>query len=291
MQITIKNNCLKLTVDTLGAQMMHLQNAAGLEYLWQGDEKYWKRRAPVLFPFIGRLTENRYRLGENIYPMGIHGFAASSEFAPVRTEEDILVLVLHSNAETLAQYPFPFTFEITYKLRENTIEISYCVQNHGQDRMPFAVGGHPGFRVPLEPGLTFEDYRLVFSQTCEPDRIGFTPSVYISGHDTRYPLQDNKIIPLHHNLFDEDAIILKNMSREITLCGEGAQHAITVCYPDMPYLGIWHMPQTDAPYVCIEPWTSLPARQDVIEDLSCKSDMIQLSPGENYQNTWSITIY
>ena len=66
--------------------------------------------------------------------------------------------------------------------------------------------------------------------------------------------------------------------------------AVTVAHPQMPYLGIWHMPHTDAPYVCIEPWSSLPSRQDVVEELSCKSDLIHLAPGAEYENTWSIAI-
>jgi len=40
MLITIKNDCLRLCVDTLGAQMMNLQSADGTEYLRQGDPKY-----------------------------------------------------------------------------------------------------------------------------------------------------------------------------------------------------------------------------------------------------------
>ena len=50
------------------------------------------------------------------------------------------------------------------------------------------------------------------------------------------------------------------------------------------------MPHTDAPYVCIEPWSSLPSRQDVVEELSGKSDLIHLAPGAEYENTWSIAI-
>ena len=42
---------------------------------------------------------------------------------------------------------------------------------------------------------------------------------------------------------------------------------ICVTYPNMTYLGIWHMPKTDAPYICIEPWSSLPSRKNVVEDL------------------------
>jgi len=58
----------------------------------------------------------------------------------------------------------------------------------------------------------------------------------------------------------------------------------------MPYLGIWHMPKLEAPYVCLEPWSSLPSRQDVIEDFSKKEDMLRLKPHKTYTNTWSITL-
>ena len=78
MLITIQNQNLKLAVDTLGAQMMSLRSGDGLEYLWQGDPRFWSDRAPTLFPFIGRLTDNRCRVLGKEYPMGIHGFAAAS---------------------------------------------------------------------------------------------------------------------------------------------------------------------------------------------------------------------
>ena len=50
-------------------------------------------------------------------------------------------------------------------------------------------------------------------------------------------------------------------------------------------------PKTQAPYLCIEPWTGIPARQDVVEDLGCKSDLIPLLPGECYVNRWEITVF
>lgn len=290
MLLTIRNEALRLSVDTLGAQMMHIQTADGCEYLWQGDPQYWPDRAPNLFPFIGRLTDNSYRYHGTKYSMGNHGFAAGAEFVLTEQAADKLVLTLSDSADTLAQYPFAFCLQITYQLRDNTISISYRVENRDVQTMPFGIGGHPGFQVPLEEDLQFEDYRLEFSLSCEPDRVGFTPAVYLSGHDEAYPLEAGKILPLNHGLFDEDAIILKNMNREVKLCSDKSHRAVSITYPDMPYLGIWHWPKTDAPYVCIEPWTSLPSRQDVIEELSCKSDMIQLAPGGCYEAGWSITV-
>lgn len=289
MLLTIDNGSLSLTVDTLGAQMMNLK-LRGTEYLWQGDPKYWGDRAPILFPFIARLTNDSYRFHGELYPMTIHGFANASEFSVAEQSEDTLVLELRSNETTLRQYPIDFTFRVIFRLKGDTLETTYHVENHSHVTMPFGIGGHPGFKVPVGETEQFEDYYLEFSETCQPDRVGFTPAVYLSGHDEAYPLEEGKRISLRHDLFDEDAIILKNMAREVSLRSRASSHAVTVSYPKMPYLGIWHWPHTDAPYVCIEPWSSLPSRQDVVEEFSCKSDLVQLESGGIYGNTWTITL-
>lgn len=287
MLISLKNPHLSLTVDTLGAQMMSL-TAGDTEYLWQGDPAYWSDRAPTLFPFIGRLWNGQYCYRGSTYQMGIHGFAAQSEFAVAEQGRDFAVLRLSADESILRVYPFRFALDITYRLSGTTVEVTYAVRNEGEAVMPFGIGGHPGFRVPLEAEEKFEDYCLEFSSPCRPDRVGFTPDVYLSGLDTAYPLEDHCRIRLRHDLFDDDAIILKNMCREITL--KSPRHFIRLSYPRMAYLGIWHWPKTDAPYVCIEPWSSLPARQNVVEDFACKSDLIHLLPGKTYENTWTITV-
>ena len=291
MLLTIQNSCLTLTVDTLGAQMMHILSADGTEYLWQGDPAYWADRALTLFPFIARLTKGRCKVHGTEYPMDIHGFALSSEFAAVSHAETELILELASNAETRRQYPFDFAFRVCCRLEENKICVTYEVENRSAETMPFAVGGHPGFRVPLVEGERFEDYTLEFSQACAPDRVGFTEQVFLSGQDRRYELENGKAIRLSHDLFDDDAIILKNMDREITLRSRISGRGVTVRFPDMPYLGLWHWPKTDAPYVCIEPWSSLPSRQDVVEELTCKSDLLRLTPGKTYNNCWTIEVH
>ena len=51
-------------------------------------------------------------------------------------------------------------------------------------------------------------------------------------------------------------------------------------YAGLKYLGIWHKPQTDAPYVCLEPWASLPTRLGVTDDFSTKPDFTHLAAGE-----------
>lgn len=289
--ITLENSHLRLTVDTLGAQMMSIRTRDGREYLWQGDPRYWSDRAPVLFPFVGRLTGNSYCCGGRRYSMGIHGFAARQEFACRDQDGQRLVLELTDSGETRAQYPFAFSLQIGYQLTDHRIEITCRLENRDTRVLPFGIGGHPGFRVPLEAGERFEDYVLEFPGGCRPDRVGFTPQLFLSGRDEAYPLEEGRYLRLRHDLFQEDAVVLKNVTREVILRSRVSHHGVRVSYPDMPYLGLWHRPNTDAPYLCIEPWSSLPARQDVVEDLTCRSDLVQLAPGRIYYNTWDIAVF
>lgn len=46
----IDNGRLSLEVSSLGAEMQSLKSCTGGDYLWDGDARYWQRRAPVLFP-------------------------------------------------------------------------------------------------------------------------------------------------------------------------------------------------------------------------------------------------
>ena len=45
-------------------------------------------------------------------------------------------------------------------------------------------------------------------------------------------------LPLAHSLFDNDAIVLRDMAREVTLEAPGSARSVTVAFPNMPYLGI-----------------------------------------------------
>ncbi len=291
MLVSIENEALSVTVDTLGAQLRSILGKNGCEYLWQGDPAYWAKQAPVLFPVIGRLEEKKHRVGEREYPMGIHGFAAGSEFAVSDHRAASLTLTLQQSSETLSVYPFAFSLEITYRLTGSTLEAVHRVTNRSGEIMAFAIGGHPGFRVPLEEGLAFEDYCLEFSEVCAPERIGFTAdTVLVSGKTEPYPLEDGRRIRLRHDLFDDDAIILQNTSRQVTLKSSGGSRSVTVAYSDMAYLGFWHMPKRDAPYVCIEPWSALPGRSGIIEDFAKRPDFTKLAPGQSCENTFTVSI-
>lgn len=288
---TIQNAAMRVTIDSLGAQMMSITAANGTEYLWGGDAAYWRNRAPNLFPYVGRLTEDAYTLRGQRYEMTCHGFASRSQFTAVVEEESRIILGLTDSEETRRIYPFAFEFSVTYELEGNTLHIIYAVENRTKGTMYFGLGGHPGFRVPLEAGKEFEDYRLEFAHPCRPSRVLLSENYMTSGQEVLYPLENGTVMPLRHDLFDDDAVILDHTDKTVTLSAPGGRRGVTLSIPQMRYLGIWHKPHSDAPYVCLEPWVSLPSRQDVVEDLSQQGDLIALEAGDTYVNQWSITVF
>lgn len=288
---TIRNNSMTVTVDSLGAQLMSVTSAQGVEYLWNGDPAYWKGRAPVLFPYVGRLTGESYTYGGRTYQLPRHGFAKLMDFSVVDSGPENVTLRISCTEETRKMYPFSFYFDVSYVLEGSTLVIVFAAENKGGETMYFGLGGHPGFRVPMEAGKEFTDYRLTFAQPSQPWQVLMSDEYMISGHEAPYPLKDGVELPLRHDLFDHDAIILKNFERTVTLSAGEGTHGVTLSCPKMRYLGVWHQPKTDAPFVCLEPWVSLPSRQGVVEDLSQQNDLVSLAPGERYENRWTVTIF
>ena len=291
MLYTIHNSDMTVTIDGLGAQLQSITAGDGTEYLWSGDPAYWSSRAPILFPYVGRLTDDTYTCDGRAYQMTRHGFARRTEFSVLTQGKDHITLYMEDSEESRKLYPFAFRFDVSYVLEGSTLVIVYAVESRDGRTMFFGLGGHPGFRVPLEEGRAFTDYRLTFAQPCQPWQVLMSENYMISGREAPYPLENGVDLPLRHDLFDRDAIILKHFARSVTLsAGEGTR-GLTLSCPRMRYLGIWHQPKTDAPYVCLEPWVSLPSREGVVEDLSQQFDLVSLEPRQRYENRWTVTVF
>ncbi|HIU75256.1 MAG TPA: aldose 1-epimerase family protein [Candidatus Pelethocola excrementipullorum] len=290
MQYRIGNDKISVEIDSLGGQIRSLKAADGSEYLWQGDEKFWKGQAPNLFPYIGRMTDKSYTYEGTKYHMEIHGFVKVREMTVEDQGEDYIIFRLDSDDETKKSYPFTFSLWIRYHLEESKICIAYEVMNRDEKQMYFGIGGHPGFRVPNQEGVEFTDYYLEFEDGIEPVRVGFSEACFVDGTEEAFELGEGQSLDLHHGMFDDDAIVLKNVGKSVELkCRKGGS-SIRLEFPELPYFGIWHTPGKEAPFVCLEPWSSLPSRQDVVEELTTQENLVSLEPGKTYENNWSIGI-
>ena len=275
----IKNDTLTVSISERGSEVISvIRNSDGCEYMWQGDPKYWDGQAPYLFPICGRFFDNTYTYKGEEYHMGMHGFASESVFDLVEQNDTHITLSLKANEATKVQYPFDFELLITHTLDGETLCVDVAIKNLGDDVLPAAFGAHPGFNVPLGNAGKFEDYRLEFSEDCSPDELIITSDGFYAGRNRAFPIRASRYIDLRHSLFDIEAVFMENAAREVKLCSDVTERAVTFRYPDMPYFGIWHEPLLDAPHICLEPWYGLPAYQGVIDDISMKNNMYRIEP-------------
>jgi len=288
---TIENEKLKVTVDERGAQLMSVYGKEdGCEYLWQGDKTYWGDRAILLFPVCGRLFGGKYTYRGKDYEMSIHGFIRAQHLAVTSHTDTSVTFTLSANEETMAQYPFRFMYQITYSLDGNRLDTKICVTNTGRETLPFAAGGHPGFNVPLCPGEKFTDYVLEFSEKAPVKKLILSDTCFMTPDKEDFPLENGTTYHLHHDMFDNDAIFVTDMADSVTLKSTKSGKQVKVSYPGFPYLGFWHKPKTEAPYLCIEPWHGLPSDDGQIDDLDTKHDMVRLPAGLYWETSFSIEV-
>ena len=105
MLTAISSDILKVTIDSFGAELHSIKDCNDTEYLWQADEKVWKRHAPVLFPFICNTASKKYTVDGKEYALSNHGFARDSEFELLYAKESSAEFYLGHSDETLKIYP------------------------------------------------------------------------------------------------------------------------------------------------------------------------------------------
>ena len=286
--VTISNGILTAEIDETGAQLSRLADK-DTEYLWNADPEIWARHAPVLFPFVARLPGQQYRYKGKMYgPIKNHGLAPYADFTVESRDVTSCTMLMETTPEMHSLYPFDYGFRVRYVLYGNTLNISYLVTNKGDDTMYYGMGSHPGFNVPIAKGLEFEDYFVEFPEAGDVMSRVFSPDRCATDTDVPYPLKGNRI-PLNHRLFDNDAICMRNTGHLAVIRSDKDTRRIEVRYPDTPWCAIWHKPQTDAPYVCIEPWFTLPGKQG-INDIAERDDFRRLAPSQSAEHRLSVTI-
>jgi len=155
--------------------------------------------------------------------------------------------------------------------------------------MFFSVGGHPAFKLPMADTLSYDDYYLLFNKTENAPRWPISNEGLIE--TTALQLLDNtNRLALTKSLFYKDAIVLKNLqSDEVKLKSDKHAAGLSFIFKGFPYLGIWAA--KDADFICIEPWCGIADSVGANQVLNDKEGIINLPAGENFERTWSVTMF
>jgi len=274
----------RAVVDTLGAEMISCREK-DLEYVWSGNPAYWTGHAPVLFPVVCALRNDRTSFGGLPFAIKQHGFARKSEFTVVAVTEDSISLKLMDSLETREQYPFAFGLVIRHQLTENGYQTTYEVQNTGSGVLPFAIGGHAGFNCPLQAGEAFSDYRVIFEKNEDPAAYLLNDKGLMSTERKKEVLiKDGTVLPVTEAVFAESALVFLHInSRKLSLVHREKGTGIDFVFDNFCNFGIWTPPGKGAPFLCLEPWQGIPSYEDDAWIFEEKSDVVFLPAGSVYK--------
>lgn len=246
--VKLENNNFSIGILPTGAELRSVINKhTSKEYIWQADASVWNRSSPVLFPFVGRMKNDTYLYQHKTYNLPQHGFARNYDFKLLEHSENKAVFELLSNEQTLENYPFQFSLQLSYELNDNELILSYRVENNGTGDMYFSLGAHPAFNLTDD----INTYSLEFEREEAFERHLLEGGLQI--HKTEEVAIQGNRLQLNEKYFETDAIVLKGMqSKEICIINKNNKKELSLKAEGFPYYGIWA--KKPYPFLCLEPW-------------------------------------
>ena len=276
-----ENNNFTLAVKEMGAELNSLKSKkSGFEFIWDGNEEYWYGQSPILFPIIGRLLDDKYRLNGCEYTMPKHGIVRKKPFTLVESTNDSLTFVQTDDEESINIYPYKFGLKVKFTLTDNGLVVDHTVTNKSDSVMYYSFGAHPAFNCEIGDYLEFNKDTALTTERIDHDSILI---------EEKFPvdMNDNKVI-ITKDIFNDDALILSNYNSDVvTLKSNNHNRQIKFNFKS-PLLGVWAKP--GAPYVCIEPWWGVNDNYDKKDDLSQKRGIMALEPSKSETFSWSVEI-
>lgn len=300
MKYYLENQKYKVEFECFGAEIKSvLDKETKSERLWSANPKFWAKTAPFLFPFIGKLKNEQYQYKGQTYPADKHGFGQRVAYKMISQSEDCIRFQLKDTPELREKYPFSFSLILEYILADNTIQENWYVENMGEEPMYFSIGGHGAFACPIisredDKNLSLEERKKRVGQKIK--LYGLEDKEEVMSYrlnnkglitETLMPVKlEDGVFTITEDLFSADALIFDQ--KGIVAAGildENNQEYMKL-ESTAPVWGIWSCPDSNAGYVCLEPWYGICDFEDFEGSLEERPHTQVVNSGE----TWSAGI-
>ena len=263
-----------------------MTSAARAAALWDGNPAFWKGRAPLLFPIVGKVPDDRLLVGGKTYPMRQHGLARISPFALFARDETSCTYRLDASDASRESYPFAFRLDVRYALNGPALAIKAEVANRGDIPMPVSFGFHPALRWPLPGGGAKEEHEIVFSEE-EDAQVRRLNQGLLRAAAAPTPIKGRRLTLLE-DLFAEDVLFLDKLQSRSVEYRSSRGPGVRVCFPGMPHLGFWS--KAGAGFLCIEPWQGYAAPEGFSGELATKPGGVEIEAGGSRTFAMSLEI-
>ena len=291
MKYILENKNIQISADTYGGELHNLLlKKDNIEYLWNGDEAYWKYHSPILFPIVGKVLNGKYTVDNKEYELPQHGFARTTEFEMVEKDENHIVFELKWSEETLKIYPYKFSLRLSYQLLDNGVKVGYSVKNLDDKEIYFSIGGHPAFMCPRFDNETFEDYYFEFDKLENAGIMELDSDKGFFKRTTKEFFNNSNKFDLNLELFKYDALVFSNLkSTKLSLKSHKNNRELTMDFTGFPYIAVWTK-STGAPFICIEPWYGHADYEDFKGEFKDKAGVQSLHISEEFKAEYSLFV-
>lgn len=273
--IVLKNEYLTVRINEMGAEIKSVVYNEQ-EYMWYGDDKFWCRSAPLMFPICSGLRDDEFIYEGKTYTLHKHGYARTTMFKLVSASNTTATFMHTSNEETKKCYPFDYELLVSYTLVGKCVNVEYKINNLTDGDMYFSIGAHEAYLCPEgieEYDVIFPAPETLYSSVIEGNLIGKRRELIVDNSDT---------LPLKYDYFKVDALVFKELkARSVILKNRNTGRGVKVHFPGFDYFLIWTKP--DAPYVCLEPWRGINDNTDTNKDFKTKEGIQHIKKGETYK--------
>lgn len=288
---SIQSDALIAEIKEQGAELVSLfSKKTKTEYIWQADPRFWNRSAPILFPIVGRLKDDKFTHSGKDYKLPKHGFVRDAPFTPTGPIDSTLGFTYEDTLKTRQVYPFPFILHVVFSLYWNVLETVYHVTNKGHGPMYFSIGSHEAYNCPWAEDEAFEDYYLEFDEDATYNSLQIGPGGLLTKDPAYHVIENGRRLPLNYGLFENDSLVFSDVpSNKVILGSRKSISKVEIAYNDAPNLVLWT--KKDAPYICVEPWYGLPDFENSDGQIANKPGIVTLDKGESFSWRHTITIY
>lgn len=251
----IKNDQLHIEINSIGAQIMSIKKN-NEEFLWQGDEKFWANRAPILFPLVGRIENDNITIDGQDCNMTKHGFIRDFEWEVAENSADKIIFKITHNDEFLKKYPYKFEVLAEYWLEDVDFKQKYTVKNLDAKKICYGFGLHPAFFCNKSDGEKFEDFIVDFNKKIDFDTCTYTDKMMVNCNEKVQIMKNENQLQLNEKLFEKDAIITMDVNFDtVSIINKNKGKILDFKFSGFDIFAIWK--PKNAPFVCLEPWTTI----------------------------------
>lgn len=276
----LENDNLSIQIAQIGGNLCSVfDKKRNKELLWPGDPNSWRFQDVVIFPLMGQ-PDGGYEAKGDTYSFTLaHGVARHERYTEVARTQDSVTIELCSNAETRSHYPYEFRLRLTYRLQGKGYSLTYSVSSLTDEKIPFQVGAHAGFRTEGDFVEIAFDGELPVKNYPYDGKMHETPKV----------LTENGRMELNRGVFDKEMSLILNAEKLRGCCvtrGDGVK--LRYDFGGAPRVTVWGF-FTGSHFCCVEPWWGVCESYSSPREIT-KKELMYFAGREPQSFTYSVSI-